>query len=359
MITRCGTTYSSTFCLSKENEVFIIGGIDKNKIPKKILATASVDKLSCGSNFVIFLDSEGKLWSYGSNYCGQLGIVGSRTDVTLEPEPIVNIPPMIDIYCGTSHTLCITDNNEIWSFGENKYNQCLHANVYNGPQKTEYTAQRIAAGESFSIFQDLDGIFYGCGDNRVGQIGIGNIESTDIPVKIDNIHGTMVDICCGISHTLFLNDSGNVYATGCNDNGRLGLGDTKHRNTVTALFLSGISFISCGAWHSMCVDDEGHCWTFGNNYYGTLGNGSQVSSLQPQKILPEHEIRCLSRGFGWHTFIKDSQDSILVFGRNNSCQLGLDNGKDEKAMVLAPTELASEYSHILANTNNTAKSARK
>ena len=65
---------------------------------------SNIVHIVCGSLRSLFLDSEGKLWSYGSNYCGQLGIVGSRTDVTLEPEAIVNIPPMIDIYCGTSHT---------------------------------------------------------------------------------------------------------------------------------------------------------------------------------------------------------------------------------------------------------------
>lgn len=65
------------------------------------------------------------------------------------------------------------------------------------------------------------------GSNESGQLGIDKSSIQEISpqrvLQIDNL----VNIACGIKHTLFLNKRGDVYTCGKNDAGELGLGITQ------------------------------------------------------------------------------------------------------------------------------------
>ena len=83
----------------------------------------------------------------------------------------------------------------------------------------------------------LPSTMFACGDNSEGELGLGDEENrntfTAVPALPD---GKVVkQVVAGGHHTMILAEDGTVFACGWNNSGQLGLGDTTHRNTFTAV----------------------------------------------------------------------------------------------------------------------------
>src|SRR5688572_29762799 len=63
---------------------------------------------------------------------------------------------------------------------------------------------------------------YACGDNRFGQLGLGDKHDRSTFTQVSNLPGTIQQLAAGGSHTLVLTSQG-LYACGYNDYGQLGL----------------------------------------------------------------------------------------------------------------------------------------
>jgi alpha-tubulin suppressor-like RCC1 family protein len=160
----------------------------------------------------------------------------------------------------------------------------------------------IAAGRYHSLAFDNDGKVYATGQNRYGQLGLGDSEygiGRDELTEVSSLSGKKITaIAAGGEHSLALDKDGKVYAAGYNYNGQLGLGDSRE-GTNRAFFtevssLSGkkIIAIAAGASHSLAMTSDGKVYAAGYNHYGQLGLGdtidrarfTEVSSLSGKKI---------------------------------------------------------------------------
>ena len=149
----------------------------------------TITQIACGGYHSLFL-TEGRVYSCGYNYSGQLGIGTSRWGSDK------NTPTLIEIYYG--------------------YND-VSIN-YNGIRITQ-----IACGDYHSLFLTQGSVF-SCGYNLSGQLGIGTsgwgsdkntpklIETyygyNDVSINYDAI--TITQIVGGGYHTLFLTDERNI-----------------------------------------------------------------------------------------------------------------------------------------------------
>ena len=66
----------------------------------------------------------GQLYSFGDNQSGQLGTVPNNGTTSANPSPrLVAVPgtsaPVTEVAVGGSHTLALTSNGELYSFGGN------------------------------------------------------------------------------------------------------------------------------------------------------------------------------------------------------------------------------------------------
>ena len=84
-------------------------------------------------------------------------------------------------------------------------------------------------------------------------------------------------------HSVAISATGVAYIWGRNDEGQLGLGDTRNRYNPTPLQLPGggsaVKGAACGAGHTLVWTIEGDLWAFGRNPFGQLGNGSQSEAV--------------------------------------------------------------------------------
>lgn len=164
-----GTAYS--FGSNHYGQLGLGDNIERCYEPSTIPTLPKIEMVSCGALFTVCVDTEGFLWSFGFNVRGQLG-TGDTQQYNI-PQKIENIPLVHSVSCGGAHTLIITHTDDLWSFGYNGFGQLCLENKDDQlkPIQTSFsTISKIATGNYFSFFQNIDGEIFGCGTNHYGDL---------------------------------------------------------------------------------------------------------------------------------------------------------------------------------------------
>lgn len=158
------------------------------------------------------------------------------------------------------------------------------------------------------------------GDNS-GQLGLGDgvdrSRFEQVGVATDWASGSG-----GGDHAHVTNDSGDLYSSGLNGYGQLGLGDTSTRQTFTQV--SGVwDKVSSGANFSAGIKTDGTLWAWGQNNFGQLGQGSFDSSphstpLQIGSDIDWADVKCGA----YFIIAKKSNGTLWGCGQDNNGQLG-------------------------------------
>jgi hypothetical protein len=101
----------------------------------------------------------------------------------------------------------------------------------------------------------------------------------------------VIEVACGSWHTLALAEGGDVFAWGVGQQGQLGLGWMKSKNTPTlvkALCGKGIVAIAASGCHTLAVTGGGGVFSWGLNSVGQLGLGDRDNRNTPT---PLHHLR--------------------------------------------------------------------
>ncbi len=132
----------------------------------------------------------------------------------------------------------------------------------------------------------IDDGFVKCwGDNRFGQLGIGQSTSTSTPTNVDlGIGRTAMALTCGEAHVCAMLDNHDIVCWGFNEHGELGAGDTITRGNSSSQMGSNLQKVDFGenrkarkiaaGMHHTCAildNDQVKCW--GYNQKGQLGIG--------------------------------------------------------------------------------------
>lgn len=81
----------------------------------------------------------------------------------------------------------------------------------------------------------------------------------------------VVQIACGLHHTVVMTLSGEVFTFGSNQYGQLGTGDLQSVQGPVKVNVPGVSQVSCGSNHTVLMTYKGMVYTFGNYQKGQLG----------------------------------------------------------------------------------------
>ena len=101
----------------------------------KILNVTSIKikQISCGYNFCMLLSKNGILYSMGNNDKGELGLTDNKNDIikyNYINKPVENLffsniykEKVINVKCGFKHTICIISSGKIFGWGNNSFGQ--------------------------------------------------------------------------------------------------------------------------------------------------------------------------------------------------------------------------------------------
>ena len=186
-----------------------------------------------GTSFA--LKSNGELWAWGDNGCGQLGL-GTSATYKITPQRVGSANDWVAIAGGAFHSLAVKSNGTLWAWGCNDYGQLGLGPLpgTNTPTQvgndTDWYA--VSGGSSHTVAIKSNGSLWTCGDNPYGQLGNGSnttipINSTLVPITTDaytNPFGNLIAIKAGRDYNVALKNDKTVWTWAHNDSGQLGDG---------------------------------------------------------------------------------------------------------------------------------------
>ena len=242
-----------------------------------------VKDIFAGVAGVFVLREDNTIWGAGYNRSDQFGLTGTASSVELTRindetgEPFTGAK---SVAAGENHTVILKEDGTLWGAGDSSFGELgmdekrlsfftqLRANG------TPLSGIKAAAvGNNSTFYLDQDNNLWASGYNYYGELGLGNRDMLSSFTKIGSAGQNVKAVAAGIRHTVILKENGTLWAAGYNFNGQLGLGDTADRDTFTEVRGAGtdIAAIGAGNYHTVILKNDGSVWTAGSNYWGQLG----------------------------------------------------------------------------------------
>jgi len=325
----------------------------------------------------------GYLWAFGSNRSMELGLRKEVAQLnaaqrikTLREMDVTQVAGSKST-AGQSHTLVLTSRGHVYSFGTSAEGALGQGeNVKQaGPMLLRMTVDRpvrlVIAGAQHSLLITDQGRVYTFGDNSFGQLGLGPRRGTRVlssvadPEPPDEWHaqaGLVKFAAAGNNHNMAVTTSGDLFAWGANANGQLGLdrmGDQYTPHLVKKLGReTGICSVSCGAYHTLAIARQGtQVWVWGSNIQGQLGVGKPDDAEAQQRNAPSM-CHSLSNRRGMevvqvaaaacHSLALTRRGEVYAFGDNTSGQLGFSPDGGRAAVAAASLGARSDPAAELA-----------
>lgn len=203
-------------------------------------------------------------------------------------------------------------------------------NVYRN-QEGAITVPVVGQGYGNTITLKEDGTVWATGKNDYGQLGVGDTtnRNTSVQVKIDeNTYlENVIKIDVTDNTTIALTKTGEVYAWGKNEFGELGLGDRTYRSYATRVkgidgngYLENIIDVANGDENSYAIDKNGNVYGWGDGNYHQIDD-TTTSRTTPTQMSDCTDAISVSAGDCFMAFIQANSNSC-VRGYNRYGQRG-------------------------------------
>ena len=303
------------------------GSVTSTNLPQLInLPTSAPAKaIAAGKNYTIALTTDGKLYACGYN---AWGVIGDLTTIQRTSPVAVSLPVGViisAISAGYDHALALSADGKLYAWGRNSDGQVgvdstssyYYAPVLVHQPATAFTS--ISAGGAHNLAITGDGKTYAWGFNSDGRLGDGTYISRGSPVLVNlPTSAVAIAVATGAAHSMVLTGDGKAFATGYNSVGELGDGTTAPKaNFVSVSLPAGVAVTTlvAGAYHSLALVSESKVSTWGNNQKGQLGDGTTISTNVPSSItLPPGVTAKAIAGGQEHSLALGSDGNVYNWG---------------------------------------------
>ncbi|NP_001084549.2 regulator of chromosome condensation (RCC1) and BTB (POZ) domain containing protein 1 S homeolog [Xenopus laevis] len=278
--------------------------VDFGKWP--LFALLSPQDLACirqacvfgsSANEAIYTTQNNEVFVFGMNSSNCLGTGDNQSAI---------MPRRLDVLCGKKikdlsygsgpHILLCNEDGEVYSWGHNGYSQLGNGNTIQGTTPVQVCMEllskkviKVACGSHHSMALTSDGEVFSWGYNNSGQVGSGTTANQSVPRKVSSSlqSKVVVSIAAGQTSSMAITDNGHVYGWGYNGTGQLGLGNTGNQLMPCRLvFAQPVCIIQVvlGYAHSLALSDQGVLYAWGANSHGQLGIGNKSNQTVPVKV---------------------------------------------------------------------------
>ncbi|XP_076999000.1 putative E3 ubiquitin-protein ligase HERC6 [Tamandua tetradactyla] len=268
-------------------------GTPKGERPEPIqaLKTLNVGFVSCGKEHSVAVCHKGRVFAWGAGSEGQLGI-GEFKEICFTPKKIKTLTDIkiIQVSCGHFHSLALSQDGRVFSWGKNSDGQLGLGKEFPSqasPQRVKslegIPLAQVAAGGDHSFALSLSGTTFGWGSNKASQLALSGKKVPEKIYKPRSIGALknldVIYISCGYEHTAVLTQDGKVFTFGDNSYGQLGHSSSAEKRGPQPVEEIGglVSQIDCGSYHTLAyVYTSGQVVSFGH------GPSHRSSPSQPQ-----------------------------------------------------------------------------
>ncbi|KAL0250807.1 hypothetical protein GEMRC1_000021 [Eukaryota sp. GEM-RC1] len=262
--------YHHSLGINEEGNLFSWGvnahgqlGLDHTSnvlVPTKVDSLTNVVQASAGVDFSLARTSDGFVYSWGSYVDYALGRI--QTENSLKPEVLPFIKPVVYISAGHTYGLVVLDDGDVYVWGKNDEGQ-LGVGDRNDRQtpvrNTHATYQRKVLGcENFSFFLSLDDRLQSSGHNGAGQCCTGNSGQTVSPRDIaDHSSLRVAEVQCGELFTYFMTTSGDLYVCGI-----ISPATGNGANSPYKIDIPNVRSIAAGKYHAFALQASGELYSW-------------------------------------------------------------------------------------------------
>lgn len=278
--------------------------------------------VSTGYHRTCAVTADGRGLCWGWNHSGSLG-TADRSSAVLTPS-LIALPDgerFRDIAAGSYFTSCgLARSGNVYCWGE--AGAPTRFALPNGS-----VVSQLSVGASQVCALTIDQRLYCHGDWNSGELGVGDVEYTHLPMRVQLPDGaTPAFVSAGIGFTCVVATSGVAYCSGVNAAGQLGNGGTGTSKVFTRVAMpAGTAFtsISAGLERTCAVDTNGGAWCWGQNYNGALGDDTYAHSRTPRPVAAPAGTTIIDVQTGWyHTCAITDTGATLCWGSNDQGALG-------------------------------------
>ena len=235
------------------------------------------------------------------------------------------------------NVLFVTINDKVFGFGSNGYGVCGfgHQMVVNETKIIEELCDKSVIqfynGMRSAFALTSDNKLYGWGNNQFGQLGLKIVNQTKLykPVLIKDLNDFNIkQISCGSVHTLVLTSEGMVYGWGWNRKGQIGCGKELGENISVIVKLESlpeIKSIHCSYLSSFALTDNGMVYSWGWNEWCNLGHKLKQDEcvFEPKLIINLRNITSICPS-GGNTYFMSNESEVYFCGvycdrKNEQC----------------------------------------
>ncbi|KAG9492583.1 hypothetical protein GDO78_000859, partial [Eleutherodactylus coqui] len=282
--------------------------------PYRLEMDEKISSAACGYGFTLLSSKTTdvtKVWGMGLNKDSQIGFHRSRRDRTkgyeyiLEPSPVplpLDKPQttrVVQVSCGRAHSLILTDDEGVFSIGNNSYGQCarriVEGEIYSGSQlvhrvkRLDSRVVQVACGQDHSLFRTEQGELYSCGWGADGQTGQGhyNINSELAKLSGDLAGVNVVQVATFGDCCLAVSSEGDVYGWGNSEYLQFAsITDLTQVNVPRLLPFQNVGKVkqvACGGTGCALLNEDGNVFVWG---YGILGKGPEFMESSMPEVIP-------------------------------------------------------------------------
>jgi alpha-tubulin suppressor-like RCC1 family protein len=212
-----------------------------------MLSNSQFTAVSAGKNglFSFAIRSDGKLFAWGQNDDGQLGLGSSTSQIGLTEVPVGNCQA---VSAGGTYAIAITNENTMLAWGRSAYGAMGLDSTISTVTPTQVGSSSnwasVSAAYDHSCAIDANGNLYAFGDNANGELGDGTYAPRFIPGN--PVAAGVVSASAGERFTLAIRTTGKLIGTGENGLYQLADGTTQPRNTFLQIGQANWLSVSAG-----------------------------------------------------------------------------------------------------------------
>lgn len=239
--------------------------------------------VSRGVNYGFAIGTNGKLYGFGQNRYGELGLGHTGYVDNYVEVPLAGAGSITSVAVGNSHTTVLDTDGRIFGWRREIWDEAPAT-----PQEIQLPdgerATALAADDGFTLALGRNGKVYAWGRSDYGVLTYG-IDYIATPTAIDLPSSVKVTSIHAIGgRGMAIDDQGRVYAWGCGISlSSLDYASARACSTPEPLPLPNDAMadqICISYSHVLLLTRDGTLYARGNNEYGQLGNGSWDTSSE-------------------------------------------------------------------------------
>jgi alpha-tubulin suppressor-like RCC1 family protein len=305
--------------------------------PTPVAAMAEVRMRSVAASYYhhsLALSWDGKVYSSGSNFGGQLG--HGDASARRVPAQVEGLEGVRDIAAAFGHSVAVTQSGAVFCSGRGFQPEAesLKPILVQGFDLGVRVRRVVAGGSEFFAIGQA-GELFSWGRCTYGHLGHGDTQHLASPKRVEALWDVrMSSVSVGEFHALALAEDGLVYAWGRNTDGAT-LGNPHVESElqpkpVEVLLGVRVRSVAAAGNRSYALADTGELWAWGEdgNIATPLGHGEQMNCPLPKPIeaLRGVNMDAVAAGDN-HTLAVADDGSVYAWGTEaaaSSGALGLD-----------------------------------